>query len=38
MVALYVRRINSGLMTIDEVPKLWRAKVEKALEITEEDN
>jgi hypothetical protein len=38
MVALYVRRINSGLMTIDEVPKLWRAKVEKSLEITEEDN
>jgi hypothetical protein len=38
MVALYVRRINSGLMTIDEVPKLWRAKVEKALEKSENNN
>lgn len=32
MVALYVRRIKDGLMTIDEVPKLWREKVKKALE------
>jgi hypothetical protein len=32
MVAIYVRRIKAGIMTIDEVPALWRAKVEKALE------
>ena len=31
MVAIYVRRINEGLMTIDEVPLLWRDKVKKEL-------
>jgi hypothetical protein len=33
MVAIYVRRINEGLMTIDDVPVLWRDKVKTALEI-----
>lgn len=31
MVAIYVRRINENLMTIDEVPTLWRDKVAAAL-------
>lgn len=34
MVKFYVKRIESGLMTIDEVPEKWRADVEKALETT----
>lgn len=28
MVKLYVKRIRDGKMTIEEVPKKWRAKVE----------
>ena len=32
MVALYVRKISEGKMTIDEVPVLWRDAVEKALQ------
>jgi hypothetical protein len=32
MVALYVRRIKDGLMTVEDVPSLWRDKVRKALE------
>lgn len=32
MVKLYVRRINAGLMTIEQVPELWRDLVLKALE------
>ena len=32
MVAIYVRRINEGLMAINEVPPLWRDKVKIALE------
>lgn len=32
MVKIYVRRIKAGLMTIDEVPALWREAVRKALE------
>lgn len=32
MVKLYVKRIKAGLMTIDEVPELWREQVRKALE------
>ena len=32
MVALYVKRINAGLMTIDDVPLRWREEVRKALE------
>lgn len=32
MVKIYVRRIKAGLMTIDEVPALWREAVRAALE------
>lgn len=32
MVAIYVRRINEGLMTLEEVPTLWREKVRIELE------
>ena len=32
MVALYVKRIKAGLMTIDDVPLRWREEVRKALE------
>ena len=32
MVALYVKRISAGLMTIDDVPQRWRKAVEEALE------
>ena len=32
MVALYVKRIRAGLMTIDDVPMRWREEVRKALE------
>lgn len=32
MVKLYVKRINAGLMTIEEVPTRWRDAVIKALE------
>lgn len=31
MVNIYVDRILSGEITIDDVPKRWKAKVEKAL-------
>lgn len=31
MVNFYVHRIQSGKMTLDEVPKKWRAKVETEL-------
>ena len=31
MVKFYVKRIQAGKMTIDQVPELWRAKVEEAL-------
>lgn len=32
MVAIYVRRIRAGLMTIDEVPLRWREAVREAME------
>lgn len=32
MVALYLKRINNGLMTIDEVPQLWKDKVQAELD------
>ena len=32
MVALYVRMIREGVITIDDVPKKWRAKVQAQLE------
>ena len=31
MVKIYVRRIKNGLMTIEEVPTLWRKKVQEEL-------
>lgn len=31
MVAIYVRRIKSGKMTLEEVPEKWRVKVEAKL-------
>ena len=31
MVALYVKRIKAGQMTLAQVPKKWRAAVEEAL-------
>ena len=32
MVAIYVRLIKSGGMTLEQVPALWRERVEEALE------
>ena len=32
MVALYVKRIRAGLMTLEDVPIHWREAVRKALE------
>ena len=32
MVAWYVRQIKMKRMTLDDVPKRWKAKVENALE------
>lgn len=32
MVKIYVRRIKAGLMTVEEVPALWREAVRAALE------
>lgn len=32
MVAIYVRRINAGKMTIEDVPEKWRSQVEKVIE------
>lgn len=32
MVAIYVRRIKAGLMTLEDVPERWREKVRQALE------
>ena len=29
---IYVRRIKAGLMTLEDVPEIWRAKVKKLLE------
>ena len=31
MVAIYVRWINKGKMTIEDVPQKWREKVKEAL-------
>ena len=31
MVAWYIRQIKMGRMTLDDVPKKWKAKVENAL-------
>ena len=32
MVAIYVRWIKGGKMTLEDVPKKWREKVKEALE------
>lgn len=31
MVKFYVSRIKAGKLTINDVPELWRSKVEEAL-------
>jgi len=31
MVKLYLRKINEGKITIDDVPLLWREKVKKEI-------
>ena len=31
MAAIYIRAINDGRITIDKVPKRWRAEVQKML-------
>ena len=33
MVAIYVRWIKAGRMTLDDVPTLWRDQVAAALEV-----
>ncbi len=35
MVKLYVKYINLGKYTIEDVPELWRAQVEEALKLKE---
>lgn len=35
MAKIYYNRIKAGIMTIDEVPARWRAKVEAMLEADE---
>ena len=35
MVKIYFKRIIAGLMTINEVPELWRAKVKELIDATE---
>lgn len=32
MTAFYINQIENGFMTLEEVPKLWKAKVEKELQ------
>ncbi len=32
MAKIYLRKINSGEMTLEDVPMLWRAEVEALLE------
>ena len=32
MAKIYARRIKAGLMTLENVPTLWRAKVKQMLE------
>lgn len=32
MAKIYVRRIKAGIMTIEDVPKIWREKVKQLLE------
>lgn len=35
MVKIYYKRIKAGIMTIDEVPERWRAKVQALLDADE---
>lgn len=37
MVIFYLDQIRRGLMTVDEVPRLWNKKVKKELENLEAD-
>ena len=32
MAKIYARRIKAGLMTIEDVPEIWREKVKQLLE------
>ena len=32
MAKIYVRRLKAGLMTLEDVPMLWREKVKQLLE------
>jgi len=32
MINFYVNRIQNGLMTVEQVPTLWRARVQKELD------
>lgn len=32
MAKIYARRIKAGIMTIEDVPEIWREKVKKLLE------
>lgn len=32
MVKIYARRIKAGIMTIEDVPEIWREKVKQLLE------
>lgn len=32
MAKIYVRRIKAGLMTLEDVPAIWREKVKQLLE------
>lgn len=32
MAKIYARRIKAGLMTLEDVPEIWREKVKKMLE------
>ena len=31
MVNFYIKRIENGIMTLEEVPELWRTKVEEKI-------
>lgn len=38
MAKIYYNRIKAGIMTIDEVPARWRARVEALLESDEKND
>lgn len=33
MARIYVRRIKAGLMTLEEVPMLWREQVQQLMQV-----